>query len=55
MLKSTHTADIHLASLPQGLEQYEGAPVDETMIRNAAQRSPEKPQIPQTCLSNASW
>lgn len=37
MFKFIHAADIHLDSPLRGLEQYEGAPVDE--IRNAARRA----------------
>ena len=37
MFKFIHTADIHLDSPLKGLEQYDGAPVDE--IRNAARRA----------------
>ena len=37
MFKFIHAADIHLDSPLRGLEQYEGAPVEE--IRNAARRA----------------
>ena len=37
MFKFIHAADIHLDSPLKGLEQYDGAPVDE--IRNAARRA----------------
>ncbi len=39
MFKFLHAADIHLDSPLKGLEQYEGAPVEE--IRNAARRAME--------------
>ena len=37
MFKFIHAADIHLDSPLRGLEQYDGAPVQE--IRNAARRA----------------
>ena len=37
MFKFIHAADIHLDSPLRGLEQYEGAPIEE--IRNAARRA----------------
>ena len=39
MFKFSHAADIHLDSPLRGLEQYEGAPVEE--IRGATRRALE--------------